>query len=361
MHISIRLRKSLRHISLLGMTIRILGQGDHHISSDYLILLAELAFERGLSTSDLLKGTGLTEELFLSPDTSVGHRSAIAFIERFCQLTQEIRIAVEFGKRMTLSSHGTLGFAAQCSETMEEAGNKVTRFMETRAQIFTIKREPTPEQRVLSVTPRFESELAAPFLILAFLTSIETICRTLVGSEGKQAHSDVYIDLGDGWQHDASSITDALPHCTIHQAPQNQLVWPVSALLKPLPFFNPEMEHVTEQRLQQILDLVKEPETLRDNLKQQLASQLPALPTIDKMAEQLHMSAATLNRKLKAEGVTFQQLKDELRFEQAKQLLTEDISLDAIAAQLGYSDASNFIKAFKNWAGESPAQFRGRS
>ena len=343
------------------MTIRILGQGDHHISSDYLILLSELAFERGMTTTDLLKGTGLTEELFLSPDTRVGHTSAIAFVERFCQLTQDIGIAIEFGKRMTLSSHGTLGFAAQCSETMEQAGNKVTRFLETRAQIFTMKREPTSEHRVLSVSPRFESALAAPFLILAFLTSIETICRTLVSSEGKQSHSDIYINFGNGWQHNASLIQSALPHCTIHSASCNQLIWPVSALLKPLPFFNPDMELATEQRLEQILNLVKEPKTLHETLRQTLMKQLPMLPTIDKMAEQLHMSAATLNRKLKAEEVSFQQIKDELRFEQAKQLLTEDISLDAVAAQLGYSDASNFTKAFKNWAGESPAQFRQKN
>jgi len=40
-------------------------------------------------------------------------------------------------------------------------------------------------------------------------------------------------------------------------------------------------------------------------------------------------------------------------------LLTETpLSVELIAEQLGYSDASNFAKAFKGWNGMSPSEFR---
>lgn len=342
------------------MTIKTLGRGDHYISSDYLILLAELAFEHGLALSQLLQHTGLDENLLLSPDTRVGNLSAIRFVERFCELTNDLQIAVDFGKRMTLSKHGALGYAAQYSETMSDAGEKVTRFLETRAQIFRMERQADEQTRSLLVSPRFHSERAAPFLILAFLTSIETICRTLVSENGKQARSDIYIQLSDHWLSAASALQAALPHCTIHVSDHNQLVWPASAFTQPLPFFNRQMETVTEQRLQKILTLVKEPATLKEKISRQLLENPARMPTVEGMASQLHMSAATLTRRLKAEGVSFQQLKDEVRFNCAQELLQEELSLDAIAAELGYSDASNFTKAFKNWAGESPAQFRNR-
>jgi AraC-like DNA-binding protein len=71
------------------------------------------------------------------------------------------------------------------------------------------------------------------------------------------------------------------------------------------------------------------------------------------------MSAATLNRKLKAEQRSFQQIKDDLRYNKAQRLLRDTtLSVDQIADQLGYSDASNFAKAFKGWSGSSPSQFR---
>lgn len=341
------------------MTIKIIGHGDHYISSDYLILLAELAFEHGIAASELFTATGLDETLLLQPDTPVGHESALSFVERFCQLTDDITIAVEFGQRMTLSKHGVLGYAAQYSETMVDAGEKMTRFMETRAQLFQMERASDEQIRRLILTPRFSSEKAVPFLILAFLTSIDTICRKLMDQPGKNAHSEIHIALPSPCPELENN--DLLDNCQIKITDKNMLQWPADSFFSQLPFFNPQMENVTEQKLEKILSLVKEPDSLKEKVEQIIRRDLTRLPTTDNMAEQLHMSAATLNRKLKAEGVSFQQIKDELRFEQAKELLAQDISLDAVAAQLGYSDASNFTKAFKNWAGQSPAQFRQKN
>ena len=71
------------------------------------------------------------------------------------------------------------------------------------------------------------------------------------------------------------------------------------------------------------------------------------------------MSVATLKRKLKAEGESFQQIKDGQRLKQAEALLSEgNLNIDQIADRLGYSDASNFSKAFKGWTGITPSQFR---
>jgi len=341
------------------MTIPTLGLGDHYISSDYLILLAELAFERGITLTQLTQGTGLDDNLLLAPDTGVGNRSAIALVERFCDLTNDLSIAIDFGKRMTLSKHGALGYAAQYSETMFDAGDKVTRFLDTRAQIFTMQREFDDQTRSLVVTPRFASEKVSTFLILAFLTSIETICRTLVSEEGKQAQSSIRLVTSRDWA-DLTPLQHTLPHCRIISANENRLSWPTSAFSKPLPFFNPQMASVTEAKLQQILSLIKEPTTLSEKISRLLLRDLTQLPTVEKMATSLHMSAATLNRRLKAEGLSFQQLKDNVRYQHAQRLLQGTDSLDAIAAQLGYSDASNFTKAFKNWAGESPAHYRSR-
>ena len=50
---------------------------------------------------------------------------------------------------------------------------------------------------------------------------------------------------------------------------------------------------------------------------------------------------------------------DAVRLEQARLLLSETAkSLDAIAAILGYSDTSNFNRAFRRWQGMTPAAYR---
>jgi AraC-like DNA-binding protein len=82
---------------------------------------------------------------------------------------------------------------------------------------------------------------------------------------------------------------------------------------------------------------------------------------IDHIADKLHTSRQTLYRKLKAEGVSFQTLLEDVRFSLAKtQLKNSELSLSEIAFSLGFSDLSAFSRAFKRWSGVSPKDFRER-
>jgi AraC-like DNA-binding protein len=68
-----------------------------------------------------------------------------------------------------------------------------------------------------------------------------------------------------------------------------------------------------------------------------------------------------LNRRLKAEGTTFQKLLDEVRFDAACQLLdTSSIPIAEIAASLGYADPAAFSRAFRRWSGATPLYRRVR-
>jgi AraC-like DNA-binding protein len=61
------------------------------------------------------------------------------------------------------------------------------------------------------------------------------------------------------------------------------------------------------------------------------------------IAARLNVSRQTLFRQLRAEGVTFEQVLDELRRRQALRLLAEeDASIAEIAYRLGFSDPAAF-------------------
>lgn len=83
------------------------------------------------------------------------------------------------------------------------------------------------------------------------------------------------------------------------------------------------------------------------------------LPTASEVASQLNMSPRTLHRKLTAEGTSFQQLKDDFRRELAVHYMNrQELSIDAIAAVMGFQDNSAFYRSFKKWTGVSPGKFR---
>ncbi|MBP6901180.1 MAG: AraC family transcriptional regulator [Burkholderiaceae bacterium] len=82
-------------------------------------------------------------------------------------------------------------------------------------------------------------------------------------------------------------------------------------------------------------------------------------PTLDDLARRLELSPATLRRRLADEGASWQRLKDGVRRELALQHLAEGrLTVDEIAARLGFEDASTFYRAFRKWTGQAPGAWR---
>lgn len=99
---------------------------------------------------------------------------------------------------------------------------------------------------------------------------------------------------------------------------------------------------------------------LRGRVREAIASTLSeGEPGIQPIARSLGMSARTLQRRLSESALTFQQVLDELRRDIAvPHVRRGELSLDAIALQLGYSQLSAFLRAFRRWTGATPRELR---
>ena len=76
------------------------------------------------------------------------------------------------------------------------------------------------------------------------------------------------------------------------------------------------------------------------------------------IAEQLNVSARTLQRRLAEENHQFQDIVDGLRKEHAIDYLAQQtLSQEDIAGLLGYAEPSAFYRAFKRWTGKTPKQY----
>jgi AraC-like DNA-binding protein len=82
----------------------------------------------------------------------------------------------------------------------------------------------------------------------------------------------------------------------------------------------------------------------------------------EKVASALFMSPTSLQSKLSQRGTNFQQLLDDTRKELACSYLHQAArSVTEITFLLGFTDTSNFTRAFKRWTGVSPTDFRHQS
>ena len=98
------------------------------------------------------------------------------------------------------------------------------------------------------------------------------------------------------------------------------------------------------------------------NVKSCIRSLLPGEePTLAKVAEILGTSQRSLQRRLRTERTSFRELFSETRKEMAFRYIEQDQhSLLEIANLLEFSDHSNFSRAFKQWSGLSPTDYRDR-
>jgi AraC-like DNA-binding protein len=85
-------------------------------------------------------------------------------------------------------------------------------------------------------------------------------------------------------------------------------------------------------------------------------------PTVEDVAAQMNVSPRTLHRRLTESGVGYQVILDDVRRRLAEEYLRNTaLSIEEIAARTGFSEASNFRKAFKKWTREQPAEYRRRT
>lgn len=90
-----------------------------------------------------------------------------------------------------------------------------------------------------------------------------------------------------------------------------------------------------------------------------LRAALPDNPTLEDVARRLHLSPRSLHRRLEEEGSGFRAIKDALRRDLALARLAKSHQpIAALAADLGYADASAFYRAVVGWTGLSPERFR---
>ena len=135
-------------------------------------------------------------------------------------------------------------------------------------------------------------------------------------------------------------------------------------LERSLPSADPALSRVIERHAEALLAARPDPaQSTADRVRHVLSRALgEGEATLATVADRLHMSERSLQRKLADDGVTFDALLDELRRDLALRYLADPkIAIAEVAYLLGYSEPSPFHRAFKRWTGVTPSEARRRA
>ncbi len=117
-----------------------------------------------------------------------------------------------------------------------------------------------------------------------------------------------------------------------------------------------------EPRLRELLSTLEAGASMRQRVHSVLLELLPAgQASIDAVAGRLALSRRSLQRHLGEESCSYQDILNQTRQDLATHYLRRStISPGEIAYLLGFQDGNSFIRAFRNWTGTTPGEFRGR-
>jgi AraC-like DNA-binding protein len=145
-------------------------------------------------------------------------------------------------------------------------------------------------------------------------------------------------------------------------APWNGVAFPRETWRLPLRRRDPVLRQVLEGHARDVSARTPPPAADSASLRVRgvLATRLGrGEPSVRDVARRLAVAPRTLQRRLAAEGVTYQELVDDTRREAAERLLVDaSLAVAEIAYLLGFSEPSAFHRAFKRWAGVTPQDFR---
>ncbi|MGI9309131.1 MAG: AraC family transcriptional regulator [Gammaproteobacteria bacterium] len=304
----------------------------------------------------VFKKAGLDPKLLDIPDARYPFRQMRKLWATALEVTGDECFGLVTGTVIRPTSFHALGFAWLASQTLHEALQRLCRYCRL---ISTVPlrldiRESATHYTLHLDTSEYDQEPPPPS-IDAFTVSIVSLCRQ--ASDKHFAPTQVTLARPDNGRID--QYIDVFQAPVTLDADSITLSFDRQQLDAPLPGHNRDLAIANDKVAEQYLEAM-EPDRVSTQVKRILIELLPSGETTQKMiARQMNRSLSTLQRQLSAEGTSYKLIQEDTRRTLAEEYVREgNMSLSQIAYLLGFSDQSNFSRAFKRWTGSSPGSFR---
>lgn len=319
------------------------------VPQSWKILLVDM----GINPSEVLTLAGLPLDLFTRKSAKVSPIEYFRVWKAVEELTGVDDLPLKFGKAMTGITFDPPVFAGLCSHNLNEGLERVALFkrlvgpMELNVQL-------SGKKTVATISfYGYDGQLptSAGALELVFFTAFARL-----GS--RQKIVPLKLELPEPPVNQGRYLDFFGREITAGE--EVRIVFDAKDAARPFVTENRMMLDCFEPGLKKRLADLDEETSLSERVKSILLQLLPSgKSSIEQAAAKLAMSPRTLQRHLAKESLNYKDILNTTRRELAEHYLAQvAISNDEISYLLGYQDTNSFLRAFKDWTGKTPGQFR---
>lgn len=327
------------------------------IPTNYSRLIARSLGLNEKNLAEILVGTGISTKEFLRDDTRLTGLQQIQLFSNAQRLSKVPHLGLQFGQRVTPSTHGAIGFLVNSSPTLLDALNAFRDFLPLRMHLtqFTIGTDANWLSCNLHVHPEVPQHLHRLFLEVLCL-AIYAITESTLGQP--PAGAELYLTYPEP---EYGARYREIMACNIHfGAAENCLKIPKNLASVTNISADQHSYEIAQRQCKELSQhFYKDLHTTKSQVRRLLLSIPNHQISSQEVASAMFISGSTLSRRLADEGTSFREIRDEvLSSLAAGYLKNSQLSIEAISSLLNYHDSSNFRRAFKRWFQITPDQYR---
>lgn len=323
-----------------------------HVAVELIEALVEYLESRGIDAADFYQHQGYDPD----EDQNNGYVDFQRFSNLFdaaAEVSADDYIGLKVGANFLARHWGRLGYLIMAGENGIEGIQYIQRF----AGIVTnaLQMQWWVDKETLSCEFVLLADNVSRHVIDYFVSSSLSLSRAT--SNDQTSYLSVHFQHDGGPQ---PPFYDEFLHsnCYFNQT-SNRITVKLDSLRQVSAHRDPRLREILEEHANQVLQSLSDSDEVVESVRRYIVDHLAyGAPSLKQTCEFLGQNERSLQRQLAKQGISFQEMVDDLRRRMALEYIHNDYNFLDIAMMLGYSEQSAFHRAFKRWTGLPPSRYR---
>ncbi|MDG1231176.1 MAG: AraC family transcriptional regulator [Pseudomonadales bacterium] len=332
-------------------------QAKHSILGNVARVIYEVLENSSCRAEEVFAAAGVRTETLNNPEHRLTFQEQERLLTAAQKATKDDVLGLHFGERIHPTTFHALGLALLSSSTIRAFCDRLARYYTFITSNETIVLYEDAESLQIQLIPKPEVSASPIYPLLAqgsFATQIAWL-RSMYQWD----YAPAKVCFSFAKPKNTKAYTDYFHAPCEFDCSVDAMYLVKTDLEVPLPAANAELARMHDEVVVKFLAKMNDKDLVR-RVHAQIIQLLPSgncsKPTI---AHAMNMSVRTLHNRLTQEGTSYQDILVDTRRELAEQYIEQrNLSVSEIAYTLGFSDCSNFSRAFQRWMGCSPSKYR---